>query len=255
MMTDISYQLYSSRNFGPIEKTLAMLADAGYSQVEGYGALFTNAADAAKLAEQLKANGLTMPSAHIGLQMLEDSPDEVVAIARALDLKAVYVPHLAADERPSNAAGWHEIGARTQAALAPLAALGLDIGWHNHDFEIKDAGNGQTVLDALLEGGPDLKLELDLAWIVVGGDDPVDYIKKYAAKLSSVHIKDIAPKGECEDEDGWADVGHGTIDWNPIKQALATTTNKYITAEHDNPNDDVRFATRSIESIKKVWNA
>lgn len=254
-MTEFSYQLYSSRNFGPIEKTLSMLAAAGYSQVEGYGALFTNAADAAKLAELLKANGLTMPSAHIGLQMLEDNPDEVVAIAKALDLKAVYVPHLAAEERPDSAAGWQEIGARTQAALAPLAAIGLDIGWHNHDFEIADAGNGQSVLDALLAGGPDLKLELDLAWVAVGGDDAAGYIKKYADKLSSVHIKDIAPKGECEDEDGWADVGHGTMDWTAIKQALDATDNKYLTAEHDNPNDDVRFANRSIESMKKVWNA
>ena len=254
-MTDISYQLYSSRNFGPIENTIAMVAAAGYSQVEGYGALFTNAADAAKLAELLKAHGLTMPTAHIGLPMLEENPDEIVAIAKALDLKAVYVPHIAAEDRPSDAAGWQEIGARAQVALVPLAALGLDIVWHNHDFEIQDTGNGQTVLDALLAGGPNLKLELDLAWVFVGGKDPVEYIKKYANRLSSVHLKDQAPAGECEDEDGWADVGFGIMDWSAIKQALDATSNQYLTVEHDNPNDDVRFANRSMETIKKVWTA
>lgn len=252
-MTDFSYQLYSSRNFGPIENTLALLAETGYTQVEGYGALFSDAAAASTLAGQLKANGLSMPTAHIGLEMLEEQPDEVVAIAKALDLKAAYIPHLAADKRPSDAEGWRQFGARVQTALAPLAALGMDTGWHNHAFEIEDAGNGQSVLEAILEGGPDLKLELDLAWVIVGGSDPIDYINKYADRLSSVHIKDLAPKGECEDEDGWADVGHGTMDWNAIKNALDTTTNQYLTVEHDNPNDDVRFAKRSMETIKQVW--
>jgi hypothetical protein len=38
-MTDYSYQLYSSRNFGPLPETLRMLAELGYKQVEGYDAL------------------------------------------------------------------------------------------------------------------------------------------------------------------------------------------------------------------------
>lgn len=254
-MTDFSYQLYSSRNFGPIEETLKMLSAAGYSQVEGYGGLFTTQANAADLAKLLDANGLSMPTAHIGLEMLEQNPDEVVAIAKTLGLKAVYVPSLSAEQRPNDAAGWQAVGARAQAALAPLAEQGIAIGWHNHDFEIQDAGNGQSVLDAMLSGGPDLKLELDLAWVLVGGSDPLDYIKKYADKISSVHIKDRAPAGQCEDEDGWADVGHGTMDWPAIEQALDATNIQYLTVEHDNPNDDVRFATRSIETIKKIWTA
>ena len=39
-MTDLSYQLYSSRNFPPLADTLSMLADLGYAQVEGYGGLY-----------------------------------------------------------------------------------------------------------------------------------------------------------------------------------------------------------------------
>ncbi len=254
-MTEFSYQLYSSRNFGPIDDTLAMLAQIGYSQVEGYGALFTNADDAAELAGKIAANGLSMPTAHFGLQMLEETPDDALAIAKALNLKAVYVPHLKVEERPTDAAGWQAMGARVQKALAPMADIGIDIGWHNHEFEIKDAGNGQTVLDALLEGGPDLKLELDLAWVFVGGADPVEYIKKYADKLSTVHIKDRAPDGENADEDGWADVGDGVMDWPAIKQALDGTSNKYFALEHDNPSDDKRFASRSFETVSKVWNS
>jgi hypothetical protein len=45
----------------------------------------------------------------------------------------------------------------------------------------------------------------DLAWIVRGHADPVAEIKRYASRIVSAHIKDIAPAGQCADEDGWAD--------------------------------------------------
>ena len=53
-----------------------------------------------------------------------------------------------------------------------------------------------------------------------GGADPLDWIDRYGARIVAVHVKDIAPAGECADEDGWADVGHGTIDWPAIWKRL-----------------------------------
>ena len=72
------------------------------------------------------------------------------------------------------------------------------------------------------------------------------------SRITAIHVKDIAPAGECVDEDGWADVGHGTLDWKSlIASAKQKTKAKYFVAEHDKPNDAVRFARRSIESVKK----
>ena len=79
-------------------------------------------------------------------------------------------------------------------------------------------------------------------------EDPVAWINRLKDRLTAVHVKDIAPAGECADEDGWADVGHGTMDWGAINAALANTGAKYGVNEHDNPNDDKRFASRSIAS-------
>lgn len=65
-------------------------------------------------------------------------------------------------------------------------------------------------------------------------------------------MKDIAPEGECEDEDGWADVGTGTMDWKAIMDAVRTRTNtRFFVMEHDKPNDHERFARRSIENAKQ----
>jgi sugar phosphate isomerase/epimerase len=93
---------------------------------------------------------------------------------------------------------------------------------------------------------------MDLAWVVKGGEDPVKWMDKYGSRIVAIHVKDIAPPGEKLDEDGWADVGHGILDW---KSLLATAKQKtkarYFVAEHDKPSDPIRFARNAIASVKQ----
>lgn len=250
-MTTLSYQLYSSRNFGPLKKTLQMVAHLGYGQVEGYGALYASLDDLDGLKAALSENELTMPSGHVGLDMVEQSPDRVISIARALGMTHVFVPHLAADQRPTDDTGWRAFGARLEAAGKPLKDAGLAFGWHNHDFEFSKTG-GAHPLDLILEGGPELDLELDVAWVVRGGQDPKAWIEKYADRLVAAHVKDIAAPGECADEDGWADVGQGTMDWAGLMAALKAADCGLFVLEHDNPSDDARFASRSIAFLNSL---
>jgi sugar phosphate isomerase/epimerase len=245
-MTAFSYQLYSSRNFTPLDATLKMLADAGYASVEGYGGVY---ADSTALAAMLRANGLTMPTGHFGIAQLEDDVEGCLAIARTLGMKRLYCPHLMPDQRPADLAGWRAFGARLQAAGAPYRAAGFGFGWHNHDFEFVTI-DGQTPQDAIFSGGPDLEWEADIAWVIRGGADPIAWINKHGHRITSVHIKDIAPKGEKAAEDGWADVGTGTVDWPGIMAALASTPCETFVMEHDNPSDHARFARTSITNAK-----
>ena len=249
-MTDFSYQLYSSRNFPPLADTLRMVADLGYSQVEGFGALYPDLDEARALRSALDETGLKMPTAHFGLDLLRGKPDEALAIAKALGVQVAFCPHVAPPERPTDAAGWVAF-ARDLANLgAPIWDAGLQFGWHNHDFEMADLGGADRPLDLILQGDDRLVLELDLAWVQVGGQNPLDWIGKYPDRLVSAHLKDIAPVGQAEDEDGWADVGHGVMDWPALMQALRGTKCQYFIMEHDNPNDHRRFAKRSIAAAQ-----
>jgi sugar phosphate isomerase/epimerase len=243
----ISYQLYCSRNFPPLTDTLAMLAKAGYTEVEGYGGLY---ADPAALAAQLNSAGLAMTSGHFGIDMVEGDPAKTIATARTLGMKMVFVPHIVADQRPTDAAGWAAFGARLAKMGKPITDAGFEFGWHNHDFELLDLGGGETPLDHIANAG--IKLELDLGWVRVAGHDPVAWIGKYASQISAVHMKDIAPDGQNSDEDGWADVGHGIMDWAAIKTALDAAGITHMVAEHDNPKDHTRFATRSLATLKAL---
>ncbi|MBL4805660.1 MAG: sugar phosphate isomerase/epimerase [Rhodobacteraceae bacterium] len=250
-MTDFSYQLYSSRNYPPLSSTLQMLGAVGYKQVEGYGALYADLDDIDTLKADLDAAGLHMASGHVGLQSIENNVEANLAMAKTLGMEAIYCPHLAAEDRPTTADGWREFGARLQTAFQPYIDAGLTVGWHNHDFEFVTLEDGSIPMDLILEGGPDLTWEADIAWIVRGGGDPFAYIKKFSDRISAVHIKDIAPAGENVDEDGWADVGEGTVDWQGLMDALKGTSAKYYVMEHDNPNDATRFAKTSIDAAKK----
>lgn len=60
----LSFQLYCARKFPPLENTLALLAETGYREVEGYGGVYD---DAKTLRKMLDANGLSMRSGHFGV--------------------------------------------------------------------------------------------------------------------------------------------------------------------------------------------
>lgn len=246
-MTSISYQLYCSRNFPPLEDTLGMLSRLGFREVEGYGGLYD---DVERLKLMLDQNGLKMPTAHFGLSMLEDTPDKALEIARHLEIETVIVPFLMPDDRPTDASGWRTFGERLAAAGLPLVDEGFGFGWHNHAFEFDRIEGDDLPLDLILSGGDHVGLELDLGWARVAGHDPLKCIETYGDRLIAAHVKDIAPDGENTDEDGWADVGHGIMDWAPIHAALQGKGVSRYVLEHDNPADHERFARRSLASVQ-----
>jgi sugar phosphate isomerase/epimerase len=251
-VTDYSYQLYSSRKFGPMPATLKMISRLGYSQCEGYGAMFEGLADLGTLRADLEANGLTMPTGHFGLEMVQTQGPRVLEISKALNIKTILVPSIAHDQRVKEAAGWAALGRELAEAGKPFWDAGFGFGWHNHAFEFAEIGAPETPLDLILQGSERLALEFDVAWAVKAGVDPFGIIDKYRSRLRAAHVKDIAPTGVSVDEDGWADVGQGTMDWPALIAALKLAGCTWLVMEHDNPRDDRRFAGCSIAALKAM---
>ena len=246
----ISYQLYSSRNFPPTSDTLRMLKSAGYDAVEGFGGVYPDEAAAGPLAAELQAIGLKMPTGHFSIEALENDPAKVIRMAGTLGMDTVICPYIFADVRPTDAAGWSAFGARLAAAGKPIKAAGLAFGWHNHDFEFVALPTGELPHDLMFAAAPDLGWEIDVAWVVKGGQDPVAFIAKYADRILTAHVKDIAPAGQKADEDGWADVGTGVVNWGAAYAALKAAGCTRFIMEHDNPSDHTRFAKASIATVK-----
>ena len=67
------------------------------------------------------------------------------------------------------------------------------------------------------------------------------------------HAKDLAPSGTKGDEDGWADVGLGVLDWrNTLAPASAAHGARWLVAEHDMPSDPARFARNSFAFLNSL---
>ena len=247
-MTDFSIQLYSARNFPPLEANLALVARLGYTQVEPFGGQFD---DPAALAVAIRAEGLTAPTAHIGLDMLKDSAKTIDA-AGTVGIKTIYCPAIPKEDRSQDEGKWDAL-ADTLAGLAEIySRAGFGFGWHNHDFEFVPTASGKLPMNILLDRAPSLQWEVDVAWLVRGGQAPAPWFAQYGQRITGIHVKDIAPAGEALDEDGWADVGHGTLGWTALYQDIkANTAARYFVMEHDKPNDFERFARRSIETVRK----
>ena len=140
---------------------------------------------------------------------------------------------------------------RLAAAHGAMARRGLTFGWHNHDFEFHALPGGETPMKIILDEAPMIDWEADIAWIVRGGGDPLDWIAQYGPRITAAHFKDIAPMGEKADEDGWADPGTGIVDWRALHAALAAQTRcAVLVAEHDNPSDFNRFAAQAVATYR-----
>ena len=130
-MPQFGFQLYSARNFQPFVNIYPLLSEAGYTHVEGYGAMYAALDDAGlnALRADLDRNGLTMPTGHFGLDLLESDPMRALKIARLLGIEAVYCPYLLPDMRPRDASSWFSFGQRLQEIGKPLRDAGLTFGW------------------------------------------------------------------------------------------------------------------------------
>jgi len=242
-MKDWGFQLYSAR-FNPLRQSLDMIAAAGYKSVEAVGANFE---DVNEFKAGLDASGLSVPSAHVSRERLANSMDQVLEQAQQFGIQHIVVPHIVPAERPQDAAGWAAMAQELAGYSSACRDAGLDFAYHNHDFEFVPLDNAAIPMRILLDGVPEMQWEIDVAWIVRAGVDPVVWIDEYLQRISAVHVKDLAPNGECVDEGGWADVGHGVMDWPDLLLRLRESPAKLFIMEHDKPADAQRFASRSIE--------
>lgn len=245
---DIGFQLYSARNY-PLQDVLKTVKALGYSHVEGYGALYADP-DPAALKALLDQNGLTMPTAHVSLGDLEDT-SKGLELAKTLGIKSMICPWLAPEQRPTSADGWKTFGKQLQEIGKPYQDAGLTFGYHNHDFEFVKY-DGRYAMDILLDAAPAVNVEADVAWIFRGKADPAPWLEANGDRIIAIHVKDVAPEGENADEGGWADAGHGIVPWKTLWPIARKTKAQYFIAEHDNPSDIDRFASRSIAFIKSL---
>ncbi|QJD68336.1 sugar phosphate isomerase/epimerase [Xanthomonas campestris pv. badrii] len=244
----IAVQMYTLRNAGSLDQQLKIVHDAGVGAVETVG---TQNVSAAELKQLLDRYSIKAISSHVQLAELRKDLDGVMAFNRAIGNTTLVVPYLDEKDRPTDAAGWTALGRELGQIAKRTQAKGMRLAYHNHDFELVDF-NGKTGLELLFAAaGPDLQTELDLAWVARAGYDPATMLGKFKGRMFAVHAKDNAPKGQAEDEGGFAAVGQGVLDWNAILSAAANAGVRWYIVEHDRPRDPATVIQTGADYLRQ----
>ena len=106
-----------------------------------------------------------------------------------------------------------------------VSAAGMKFGYHNHTMEFH-AIDGVVPYDELLRLTDPAKvtMEMDCGWVVVGGGNPIDYLRKYPTRITMLHVKDFKGITRCFIDNECAHdrrAGQGSIDYRPIFEEAA----------------------------------
>ena len=252
----IGLQLYTVRDLmkQDFDGTLAKVAATGYKEVEFAGYFDHSPKDVRAAVDR---HGLTAPSAHIEYKSLSDDKfPAIIEAAKVVGHEYLVNPWIEEEIRKQPDAWKHAAETFNRAGEASKKA-GIQFAYHNHWFEFLPV-NGKLPYDILLtECDPNLvKMELDLCWITVGGQDPLKYFDRYPGRFPLVHVKDVkrippVTAGGAQDFGSsmkdMTEVGSGIIDWKKIFAQSDKAGIKHYFVEHDNPK-------KPLESIKTSYD-
>ena len=247
----IGLQLYSVRD--DMEKdmdlTLKQVKEMGYDCVEFAGYF-------GKSAEEVKAildkYGLEAVSVHQRHEVFLEDEKTNIDFLKTLGVKYCVIPWMEKEKLSVKENFDKTVEGIIKVAKA-LKVNGIQMGYHNHDFEFEKR-DGKFLLDWLYETVPAdlLQAELDTCWVKYSGNDPVEYINKYADRSELLHLKDfvsdkfaagpvyalIDDKGNSEAAEQTSSfefrpLGQGVQDFKPILEAAEKAGIEYLIVEQD----------------------
>jgi sugar phosphate isomerase/epimerase len=258
----VGIQLYTVRKEmkEDFDGTVAGIAKIGYKEVEFAGYFGKTPQDVKAILEK---NGLTSPSAHHGMDDLEGKTQEIIDGAHTIGQKFIVCPYLDAKSRTAD--GYKKLAESCNKVGETMHKAGIQFCYHNHSFEFEKVdGLDKLPLDYLLTStDPKLvKVELDLCWITVGGQDPIAYFGKYPGRFPLVHVKDWSKEGS--DPGGnvgavghavsghLANVGSGSIDWKNIFSHSGKAGIEHYFVENDEAKslDDPKASYEYLAKLK-----
>lgn len=237
----LGVQLYTLREIfpGDFVGVLEAVKRTGYDEVEFAG---YHEREPRVVRAVLDDVGLTAPSAHTPIDALRDDFGGVMETARTVGHDYIVLPWLPENERPTDLDGYRRLADELNEWGARAQEAGVQMAYHNHDFEFDTFGGDTTGYDVMLdETDPALVgFEMDLYWVTEAGYDPIAYIGRYPGRFPLWHVKDRTAAGAM------ASAGAGTIDFAQIFDRAEQAGLRHAFVEHDNPGDAMNAALTSI---------
>ena len=221
----VGVQLYSFRN--DLDKdlpgTLARIKKLGVNCVEPYS---LHKLKAEQLRAEFDRAGLKVMSFHLPGELRDGDPAEAVRVAKVLGAQQLGIAWIKeSDTDVVNGSKLMAAAARLNGMCPAAKAAGLKVFYHPHGYEFHEGDPEGKLFERFVNALEKdcVVLQLDAFWVAYAGQDPVRFMQKYGNRVSSYHVKDMAPsltvapfdgskwKGPLPDE-AFAPLGKGKID-------------------------------------------
>lgn len=247
---DIYLQLYSVRDDikANYQATIDTVANTGFTGVEAAGyndGQFYGMAPA-DFKKSIEDAGLEVLSSHAGRPLADNTKDtnwdEVwkwwdTAIQAHKDAGMKYLvvawiptPKTLVDLK-AYCDYFNQVGEKCNAA-------GIRFGYHNHNFEFTEI-EGEVMYDYMLKNTDPAKVffQMDVYWVVRGGQSPVEYFNAYPGRFEILHIKDNKELGQS-----------GMVGFDAIFKNIDKSGAKYLVVEVE------KYTGTPFEGIKESYD-
>ena len=252
------YTVRDLMNENPKE-TLQEVANIGYKYIEatGYNEGKFYGMEPSEFKEYLTSIGLVPVSSHFAMVTL-DNADQLIADAKAAGFQYFVIPippmgHFTFDQETMTMGMSEDVEWLTEVFNTigkKCKDAGLELLYHNHNFEFVENSKGVVPMDYFLENtsADTVNFQLDLYWITAAGKDPVAYFEKYPGRFKMWHVKDMDKEGK------FAPVGEGTIDFGRILEKKEVSGLKYYIVEQDmtwelNPLEAIKISHKGLKKF------
>jgi sugar phosphate isomerase/epimerase len=250
----LGLQLYSVREqLAPdYAGTLRQIAALGYREVEAAG-FFQHTP--VQVRQIMHSAGLRCVGGHYPLHDLLAQQESILAFGKATGLQYIVcsfpwfknparlkdtsfqtqVKSFTLEDWRWSAEEFNRLGARVRAA-------GMRFAYHNHTMEFQPQQGVIPYEELMRLADPALvTMEMDCGWVIVGGGNPVEYLRRYPERITLLHIKDfkkpvhpMSVRVSVADPPPAAELGQGTIHYQPILAAAKKAGHiRHIFAEQE----------------------
>ncbi|MFC5411726.1 TIM barrel protein [Larkinella bovis] len=236
---NVGIQLYTVRKemLADAVGTLQQLAKFGYKELESarsekgnyYG---LKPQEIKKIANDL---GMTVRSGHVHIDK-----DWQRSVDMAAEAGQSYLVCSSLPSSGQTVSNYEKCADIFSQSAEDCKDMNLVFAYHNHDYEFEKK-DGKVLYDILLQNtDPKLvKMELDLGWAVLTGNDPLKYFAKYPGRFPLWHLKDMDKVKKESTE-----FGKGSIDILKMLKNMNKSGVKHFFVEQE------EYTNTALESAK-----
>jgi sugar phosphate isomerase/epimerase len=170
--------------------------------------------------------------------------EEVIEFSHTVGMKYPIVPGLPEEMRTSRPA-LQDAAKKLNEIARTLKSEGLRTGYHNHAWEFSSV-EGELPCDIIFGNTvTDVIMQIDIGHALRGGADPALYLKRYAGRAVTVHLKDFSSQNEN------ALIGEGEMDWQEVFALCESIggTEWYIVEQETGLYSPFECAERSLTNL------